>query len=135
MHEREKERQPHEEHPGVYEAAQEHWNALADPVGMRDEFGSNYLGCWPNERGFVNDLARDAGFPVDAQANVANQLARTKELAFIADDYGLHVFVHPVGPETRQAQAVARLRHLRLVPRVENDAVADGAHPARPHRV
>jgi hypothetical protein len=110
-----------DQHPAVYEAARQHWEALADPAGLQEEFTSNYLGCWPNQASFGSQLARDSGLPDDVAAALAEQLSASAELAFVSDDHGVHVFVHPVGPDTRQEAAVQRLRHLQLVPRVLED--------------
>ena len=116
MHEHDPQQQ--EQHPGVYEAAQKHWEQLAEPAGLQAEFASNYLGCWPDKQSFGDDLAGDRALPQDTGAALAEQLGASLELAYVRDEHGVHVFVHPVGPDTRQGRAVQRLRHLQLVPRV-----------------
>ncbi len=136
MHERDPHELQREQHPGVCEAAQKHWEALADPTGLQGEFASNYLGCWPDKDGFGAELARDGGLPPTGGPALAERLGSSRELAFVPDEHGVHVFVHPVGPDTRQARSVQRLRHLRLVPRLTEDDEATGIDngAARPRR-
>lgn len=131
MHEQDPQELQREPHPGVYEAAQRHWEALADPVGLQEEFASNYLGCWPNKDNFGADLARDTGQADDAGRVLAEQLGSTGELQFVPDEHGVHVFVHPVGPEPGRLRAVHRKRHLQLVSHLEaNDEQASTAGSA-----
>ena len=129
MHEQDP--QQREERPGVYEAAQKHWEQLADPAGLRAEFASNYLGCWPDKQSFGRELAGDSGLPHDAGGEIAEQLGASQELAYVLDEHGVHVFVHPVGPDTRQRRAGQRLRHLQLVPRVQAEDELE-PKPTRP---
>ena len=105
-------------YPGVYEAAQGHWQALADPAGLNGEFRSNYLGTWLDAASFAIDLARDLGLPDSTGEAIAEQLRGSRELSLVSDDHGVHVFVHPDGPTSRPARPAERLRHLQLVPRV-----------------
>ncbi|MDP9164521.1 MAG: hypothetical protein M3O32_00345 [Actinomycetota bacterium] len=135
MYEQDQQR-PEGQHPGVSEAAQQHWKALAAQENLQEEFSSNYLGCWANKDSFGAELARDSGLATEAGPALGKQLGASRELAFVSDQHGVHVFVHPVGPDTRQARAIQGLRHLRLVPRVieDGEAVALEQETTRPCR-
>ena len=117
MYERQEQEHQALRYPGVYEAAQDHWQALANATGLSGEFPSNYLGTWLDAASFAVDLARDLGLPDAAAKAVAEQLHCSRELALVSDDHGVHVFVHPEGPMS-EPQADERLRHLQLVPSV-----------------
>jgi hypothetical protein len=118
-------------------AAVWHWRDLClgsvATEALLPEFWNSYLGCWPNRQAFgeafVSELAAvpPANTERLAQA-VLGQLERTGELAMIADDFGVHVFVHPAGP-TAQGRAPQPDPHpqLRAVP---DRATAIAAHPA-----
>jgi hypothetical protein len=105
-------------YPGVYEAAQNHWQALAVPAGLSDEFPSNYLGTWLDPASLAVDLARDVGLPDATGEAIVEQLHNSRELALVIDDHGVHVFVHPEGPTSQPTRTEERLRHLQLVPSV-----------------
>lgn len=130
------EQDPHNEDPDVIKAAQHHWQALANPAGLQEEFVGNYLGCWPDRETFGTALALDCGLHEDTGPGLARQLGASQELAYVPDAYGVHVFVHPIGQDTRRPRAAERLRHLQLVPRLleEDEVIILERSTTRPSR-